>query len=103
MYRFWETIIKPVLEMIDARSVLEIGAQNGYTTKRVIEYVGAVEGKVQSIDPFPNFDYKSWEKDSNFAFKMHIGLSLEVLPELPAFDVYLIDGDHNWYTVYQLW
>lgn len=100
MYRFWETIIKPVLEMIDARSVLEIGAQNGYTTKRVIEYVGAVEGKVQSIDPFPNFDYKSWEKDSNFAFKMHIGLSLEVLPELPAFDVYLIDGDHNWYTVY---
>src|ERR1039457_6819312 len=29
------------------------------------------------------------------------GISLEVLPELSdAFDCVLIDGDHNWYTVF---
>ena len=29
------------------------------------------------------------------------GISLKVLPELhDAFDCILIDGDHNWYTVY---
>lgn len=100
MYRFWETIIKPVIKMVDAKTIVEIGAQNGYTTKKIIDYACAVSGEAHSIDPFPNFDYKTWENDSNSRFKMHLGLSLDVLPHLPAFDVYLIDGDHNWYTVY---
>lgn len=100
MYRFWDTIIKPVIKMVGAQSVLEIGAQNGYTTQKLIEYMDSIEGKIHSIDPYPNFDYGTWERDSKSEFKMHLGLSLEVLPQLPAFDVYLIDGDHNWYTVY---
>lgn len=100
MYRFWETVIKPLMEMTDARSVLEIGAQNGYTTKKIIEYMNIKKGKTESIDPYPNFDYRSWEQDNGCAFKMHLGLSLEILPALQPFDVYLVDGDHNWYTVY---
>lgn len=100
MHRFWKTIIKPVMDIIDARSVLEIGLQNGHITKRIIEYMSTVKGKAQSIVPFPDFDYKSLENENDSMFKMHVGLSLEVLPTLPAFDVYLIDGDHNWYTVY---
>ncbi|MEZ5167505.1 MAG: hypothetical protein R2695_13815 [Acidimicrobiales bacterium] len=30
----------------------------------------------------------------------HRALSLDALRHTPAFDVALIDGDHNWYTVY---
>ena len=30
----------------------------------------------------------------------HRGLSLEALPEIRGADAVLIDGDHNWYTVY---
>lgn len=100
MYRFWRTIIRPALKMVNAKSVIEIGSQNGYTTKKLIEFMDVFEGEVHSIDPFPNFDYESWQREYPGTFFMHIGLSLEVLPELPPYDVYLIDGDHNWYTVY---
>src|SRR2546423_9773540 len=31
---------------------------------------------------------------------MHSGLSLDVLPQLPPAEVALVDGDHNWYTVF---
>ena len=30
----------------------------------------------------------------------HLGISHDVLPTLPPADVALIDGDHNWFTVY---
>lgn len=99
MYRFWRTIIKPVLKMVGAKSIVEIGAQNGYTTEKLIDYID-YDGIVYSIDPFPMFDYELWEKKFDGIFKMQVGLSLDVLPYIPASDVYLIDGDHNWYTVY---
>lgn len=43
--------------------------------------------------------------NERFASNSHVtvkkGISLEVLPELhDTFDCILIDGDHNWYTVY---
>lgn len=100
MYRFWESIIEPVLKMSNATNVVEIGAQNGYTTQKLIEHMKNVGGIVHSVDPFPNFDYKEWEKKNGSAFSMHIGLSLDILPQLEPADVYLVDGDHNWYTVY---
>lgn len=99
MYRFWRTIIRPVLKMVEAKSIVEIGAQNGYTTEKLIDYVD-YDGIVYSIDPFPMFDYELWEKKFGGVFKMRVGLSLDELPNIPASDVYLIDGDHNWYTVY---
>ena len=33
-------------------------------------------------------------------YQFHRGLSLDVLPTLGPIDAALIDGDHNWYTVY---
>ena len=33
-------------------------------------------------------------------FVFHKSLSLNAIPRIKAVDVFLIDGDHNWYTVY---
>lgn len=100
MYRFWESIIKPCFEIIDAKVIVEIGAQNGYQTKKLIEYAKDCGGLVMSIDPFPLFDYKALEKEYASNFKLYEDLSIPALPNLQSYDAILIDGDHNWYTVY---
>ena len=52
------------------------------------------------IDPEPQFDPAEHERAFPGRYHFHLGTSLEVLPGLPPADVVLIDGDHNWYTVY---
>lgn len=100
MYRFWETIIQPLCQAINAKIIVEVGSQNGFQTKKLLEYAPKVSGKIISIDPYPNFAWQEWEKQYAPYFKMYTDLSLNVLPTLENYDVILLDGDHNWYTVY---
>ena len=48
----------------------------------------------------PEFDVDELESRHDDALRFHRGLSLDVLPTIETPDVVLIDGDHNWYTVY---
>ncbi|MFA5799560.1 MAG: class I SAM-dependent methyltransferase, partial [Candidatus Peribacteraceae bacterium] len=100
MYRFWSSIIEPALSAAHARSIVEIGTADGKTTLPLLRYAKKYGGSVHCIDPKPLFDSASWEQDFPGIFRFHRGLSLDVLPNLPAFDAVLIDGDHNWYTVF---
>ncbi|MFW6005778.1 MAG: hypothetical protein ACOCPN_04785, partial [Desulfonatronovibrionaceae bacterium] len=52
------------------------------------------------IDPCPAFDPEEWGKTYQDAARFHTTLSLNDLPEIPDPHAVLIDGDHNWYTVY---
>jgi len=100
MYRFWSSIIESALDAADARSIVEIGAWTGKTTRPLLDFAKKHGGTVHCIDPEPLFDSASWEREFPETFRFHRGLSLDVLPNLPAFDAVLIDGDHNWYTVF---
>lgn len=100
MYRFWETIIEPICRATNAKTIVEVGSQNGFHTKKLLEYAKKVSGKVISIDPYPNFAWQEWERKYAPCFKMYTDLSLDVLSTLDNYDVILLDGDHNWYTVY---
>ena len=51
------------------------------------------------IDPVPEFDPSEHEQQFPGRYIFHRDLSRDVLDTLPAVDVALIDGDHNWYTV----
>ena len=52
------------------------------------------------IDPLPLFDPHEHEQRFPGRYHFHRDVSLNVLPGLPAVDAALVDGDHNWYTVY---
>ena len=52
------------------------------------------------IDPVPEFDPAEHEKKFPGRYIFHRDVSHNVLPRLPAVDVALVDGDHNWFTVY---
>jgi hypothetical protein len=57
---------------------------------------------VHSIDPMPGpkFDPANLAKRYENRFIFHPKMSLEGLLEVNGINVVLIDGDHNWYTVY---
>ncbi len=99
MFPFWEPVIAPILEAAEVGRVLEIGALRGENTVQMLEDLGATT-ELHVVDPVPAFDPADHEARFPGRYVFHQALSLEVLPKLPPMDAALIDGDHNWYTVF---
>lgn len=100
MQNFWEIVIEPALAKIKPQHIIEIGADKGGNTVKALSFGLQHNCAVTSIDPFPQFDYLALEQFAQGQFNMVTDLSLKALPHLGGCDVALIDGDHNWYTVY---
>src|ERR687897_2974104 len=84
---------------VKPKRVVEIGALRGETTTLMLDHLGpGVELHV--IDPLPEFDPAEHEEKFPGRYIFHRDISHNVLPKLPPCEVALIDGDHNWYTVY---
>lgn len=95
MLFFAERLTIPLVRELNKKSILEIGSSYGNSVKPILE-LGDVE--VAIIDP-------GLDADLLAAFgpriTLHKGLSLEILPHLQrSYDCIFIDGDHNWYTVF---
>ncbi len=98
MYPFWEKAVWPLIQAARARRIVEIGALRGETTVLMLETLGD-EAELHVIDPVPEFDPSEHERRFPGRYIFHRDLSRNVLDTLPAVDVALVDGDHNWYTV----
>ena len=99
MFPLWDVAIAPVLRAAGARKVVEIGALRGETTVRMLDDLGP-DAELHVIDPVPAFDPTRHAERFAGRYHFHEALSLEVLPTLEPMDAALVDGDHNWYTVY---
>jgi hypothetical protein len=100
---FWEPVIRPLLEAVSPRVIVEVGALEAGTTVKLLDFAAPRdECVVHSIDPAPGeaFDLEGLEKRYGDRLVFHPTLSLEALPRIDGIDAVLIDGDHNWYTVY---
>jgi len=100
MNRFWNVVIRPIIEEIDAKYIIEIGSHTGLNTKNILEYCHDNNARMAAIDPFPKFNIDKCREKYGDKFEIYTDISLNVLPKLNDYDVILIDGDHNWYTVY---
>lgn len=100
MYRFWKPIIEPIFSILKPRVVVEIGSDHGNNTKNLLEYCQKYDATLHSIDPLPKFDVSKWSEKYEDAAVFHVELSLNALPKINRIDAVLIDGDHNWYTVF---
>ena len=100
MNRFWDKIILPLFIEINPKYIVEIGSDKGLNTKNILDYCHENESKLTSIDPSPNFDVEYFKEEFNDEFDFIMDLSLNCLDSLDSYDIILIDGDHNWYTVY---
>lgn len=100
MYHFWDTVIEPALDLLQPGVVVEIGSDYGPNTRKLLEFCQKTGAKLHVIDPAPKYDVEEWNSQYGDNVDFHLSLSLEALPKIEDFDAVLIDGDHNWYTVF---
>jgi cephalosporin hydroxylase len=99
MRRFFDGVVRPLLDIVVPARIVEIGAAEGANSTMVAGWCQDHGARLDVIDPAPRFDAAAFEREHPAA-RMHVGRSLDLLPRLRAAGVVLIDGDHNWYTVY---
>jgi hypothetical protein len=97
---FWPEIVHPLLTALGPRTIVEIGSESGKTTRRLLELAAEIGAVVHAIDPLPGFDVDAWQREHGERLVVHRLPSLVALPSVAPMDVVLIDGDHNWYTVF---
>lgn len=100
MHRFWDSIVRPLIWTFRPGNIVEIGADLGDNTKNLLEYCQKNNAVLHCIDPLPKFDVDQYKNRYGDCFLFYNGLSLNALPQIETFDMVLIDGDHNWYTVF---
>lgn len=86
------------LDAAGARSVVEIGAEHGLFTRELLAWAGGGDAAVTAIDPSPHemlVELAAGEPRLELIERT----STEALAELPRFDAYIVDGDHNYFTV----
>ncbi|WP_082672923.1 glycosyltransferase domain-containing protein [Paenibacillus senegalimassiliensis] len=98
MHRYWDSVVRPILEITKPKSIVEIGVNEGKNTLQLIEYCEKHNSQLYSIDPYKADILDSYDEHPNFHFVKDI--SLNALYRFENFDMVLLDGDHNWYTVY---
>jgi hypothetical protein len=100
MKRFWDALIGPMLDAARPGSILEIGSDEGLNTRNLLAYAETAGAVVHVIDPVPKYDVAEWQERYGPRFVFHRALSLDAIPSVDRIDLVLVDGDHNWYTVY---
>ncbi len=91
-------LILEALRVARAKDVVEIGAEAGLMTRVLLEHTAAAGGTLTSIEPAPGPDVERAFQDAPNG-RLVRATSLEAIGELAA-DAWLVDGDHNWFTVF---
>ncbi len=86
------------LDAAGARSVVEVGAYAGDLTRFLLDWAEASRAVVWAIDPAPQDELLGLEEERP-ELRLIRATSHEALRDMPPADAYLIDGDHNYYTV----
>lgn len=99
MYRHFESSIRPLLDVTRLSTIVEVGAEDGLHTFKLLPYVRSRDAHLHVVDPLPKFDLALYQARYGNCSTLHRQSSLDVLPTLDEPDVVLLDGDHNWYTL----
>jgi hypothetical protein len=94
----YSSLIMPCLKAAEVRTIVEIGAEFGGMSQLLAEHAEANGGTLTSIDPAPKPEFRKWVAANRHV--RHIAKpSLEAMPAFSDVDAWVIDGDHNYYTV----
>lgn len=91
-------IILGCMHAAGARNLAEVGAEFGGMSQQLAAYAQVQHGHLISIDPAPQPEFIAWAQGCPSV--THVAQpSLEAMPGLADIDAWVIDGDHNYYTV----
>ncbi|HEX2273523.1 MAG TPA: class I SAM-dependent methyltransferase [Acidimicrobiales bacterium] len=91
-------LILQCLDIVGARSVVEIGGEGGTFTSELLAWAEARGATVRCIDPAPS-DALVRMIETSPSGELLRARSADVLDDLETADVYLVDGDHNYHTL----
>jgi hypothetical protein len=97
---FWIDIVKPLLDVMDAKYLLQIGAYKGDHTRLLLQYCKAAKGSLIVVEPFvlPELERILDESEYSILFSKK---SHDALPQISTrVDAVLLNGDLNYHTVY---
>jgi Methyltransferase domain len=100
MNRFWKRFIRPVIELTKPTALLEIGAAAGLNTRNLLAYCRETGAHIDIIDPAPAPQLSALLDEYDREYTYFRSKSTDAVPRIAAPDIALIDGDHNWYTVF---
>ena len=101
MHRFWNAYTAPLIETLRPKRLLEIGAEFGWNTRHVLEFCRRTGAHLDVVDTVPLQSLRDTLAPYGEAeVTLHVRKSLEVVDKLGPLDFVLLDGDHNWRTVY---
>lgn len=86
------------LDAAKSTSVVEVGAYAGDLTRFLLDWAVQSGARVWAIDPSPQEDLVRLGKERS-DLELVRATSHEALARMPLTDAYVIDGDHNYYTV----
>lgn len=92
-------IIFGVAEVARPRRIVEIGAESGRFTRELLNWCSTNGATLTTIDPDPTPAVREMAAASRGMHELIVERSLGALEHLGAADLYLVDGDHNFYTV----
>lgn len=92
-------LILACLHAAGARTIAEVGAEFGGMSQQLAAYAQATDGSLISIDPAPKPEFLAWAGSCRSIRHMPM-TSIEAMPMLQDVDAWVIDGDHNYYTVF---
>lgn len=101
MHRFWNAYTSRLIETLQPRRLLEVGAEFGWNTRHVLDYCRRTGAHLDVVDTVPLkslLDTLAPYGPDEYA--LHATKSVDVIPTLAPVDFVLLDGDHNWRTVY---
>jgi hypothetical protein len=98
MTAFW-VVIEELLNLTRPASLVEIGGDQGKFTEKLCDWAKPQAAAVHIIETQPKDALRQIVERYPFA-QLHVGRSLAVLPTLERATCFVIDGDHNYYTVY---
>jgi tetratricopeptide (TPR) repeat protein len=93
-------LIMGILQNARAATIVEIGSEHGEFTEVLCAHSQKLGGRLISIDPAPSaaaLDFIQTHDQKPY-FQFLRNTSHDALPGLHA-DAYIVDGDHNYYTV----
>lgn len=94
-------LIDQALAFLQPRRLVEIGSEYGGSTRVLLEYAAVHGAHVDVVDPHPFTDLSLALQEFSGHYEHHRRKSVDALETLQAADFYLIDGDHNYWTVSQ--
>jgi hypothetical protein len=100
MHNFWDSAVLPLLEALEPTRIVEVGVARGDQTRKLLGWAAAHGATVHGIDPEPAFEVHAEAPTLAGSFVLHRELSLSALPAVAPAGVILLDGDHNWYTMF---